>query len=202
LLLKSGTDEFRHTVKYLGDDDIVFAKGVYLYSYRSSRSRFEETRLPPIEYFYDTLNDEPLDDRDYQHAQRTWENFGIQNRRQYHDHYLLSDVLLLADVFESFRRSVYVQHRLECLHFITLPSLSWAIALKMTRVKLNLLTNPDAYLMVENAMREGIATISTRQALANNSYLTDYDRQQPTSFITYLDANNLYGAAMVQPLPV
>jgi len=111
--------------------------------------------------------------------------------RQYHDHYLLSDVLLLADVFESFRRSVYVQHRLECLHFITLPSLSWAIALKMTRVKLNLLTDPDAYLMVENAMRGGIATISTRHAVANNSYLTDYDQQQPTSFITYLDANNL-----------
>ena len=69
LLLKSGKDEFRHTVKYLGDDDIVFAKGVYPYSYMSSRSRFAETRFPLIECFYDTLNDEPLDDRDYQRAQ-------------------------------------------------------------------------------------------------------------------------------------
>ena len=202
LLLKDSKERFRHTTKYLGSDEIVFSKGVYPYSHMTDRRRFDETELPPIDCFYDTLNDEPLDPKDYERAQRTWKHFGITNLRAYHDHYLLSDVLLLADVFENFRNSVYAQHRIDCLHFFTLPSLSWAAALKFTGAKLDLLTDPAAYLMVENAMRGGIATISNRYASANNPLLDGYDDQQPTSYITYLDANNLYGAAMTEPLPV
>jgi len=168
----------------------------------TDRRRFDETELPPIDCFYDTLNNEPLDPKDYERAQRIWKHFGITNLRAYHEHYQLSDVLLLADVFESFRNSVYAQHQIDCLHFFTLPSLSWAVALKLTEAKLDFLTDPAAYLMVENAMRGGIATISNRYASANNPLLDDYDDQLPTSYITYLDANNLYGAAMVEPLPV
>ena len=122
--------------------------------------------------------------------------------QQYHDLYLLSDVLLLADIFENFRLSVFEQHGLDCLHYVTLPSLSWAVALKRTKVELELLTDPEAYLMVERGMRGGIATISTRHAVANNPEVADFDPSIPTSYITYLDANNLYGCAMSEPLPV
>jgi len=143
-----------------------------------------------------------LDVKDYGRAQKTWSRFGVKNLCQYHDHYLLSDVLLLTDVFENFRNTIFENHRLDCLHFVTLPSLSWAIALKMTGIQLDLLTDPAAYMMIENSMRGGIATISHRYAKANNPQVPDYDNQLPTSYITYLDANNLYGAAMIEPLPV
>ena len=202
LLLKSGKDRFVHTAKYLGDDEMVFAKGVFPYAYMTCRERFHETELPPIESFYDSLNEESLDIKDYERAQQIWSHFRIDNLRQYHDHYLLSDVLLLTDVFENFRNTIFNNHRLDCLHFVTLPSLLWAIALQMTGVQLDLLTDPAAYLMIENSMRGGIATISHRYAKANNPQVPDYDDQLPTSYITYLDANNLYGAAMVEPLPV
>ena len=120
---------------------------------------------------------------------------------QYHNHYLLLDVLLLADVFEHFRNSVYSSHKLDCLHFITLPSLAWAMALRHTKVKLDLITDPAAYLMLENNMREGIATISQRHATANNPYVEGEDKGESTRYITYLDSNNLYGHAQSDPLP-
>ena len=75
LLLKSGKENFLHTTKYLGDNEHVFSKGVYPYSYMTDRSKFEETQLPPIDAFYNTLNDEPLDCKDYSRAQQTWTYF-------------------------------------------------------------------------------------------------------------------------------
>jgi len=157
--------------------------------------------LPPIESFYDTLNDEPLSSEDYKRAKQIWEVFDIKTLQQYHDHYLKTDVLLLPDVFENFRNTIYGEHRLDPLHFITLPSLAWTTALKRTGVKLDLITDADMYLMIENNMRGGIATISHRHAVANNPSMNDeYDPSKPHSFITYLDANNLYGTAMSEPL--
>jgi len=135
-------------------------------------------------------------------AQRVWSKYNMQNLQQYHDHYLLMDVLLLADVFENFRSTVAANHNLECLYFITLPSLAWAMALKYTDAKLDLITDPDAYLMIENSMRGGIATISQRYASANNRHLEGYDDSEASRYITYLDANSLYATAQSQPLPI
>ena len=119
LLLKSSKENFVHTSKHLGDDDDVFSKGVYPYGYVSSSEKFEETQLPPIEAFHDSLKDEPLKQEDYVRAQQTWSKYGMQNMQQYHDHYLLTDVLLLADVFEYFRKTIMSEHNLDCLHFVT-----------------------------------------------------------------------------------
>ena len=82
----------------------------------TDRSKFEESQLPPIEKFYNTLTDEPLSAEDYERAQHIWNFYNIQNLRQYHDHYLKSDVLLLADVFEHFRHDVLQKHGLDCLY--------------------------------------------------------------------------------------
>jgi len=202
LLLKDGKHNFHHTTKYMGDHDLVFAKGVYPYSYMTDRSKFDETQLPSIGNFYNTLKDKPLSEKNYQRAQQIWKFFGIKTLHQYHDHYLMSDVLLLADVFEHFRRDVLQKHGLDCLHYPTLPSLAWSMALKHTGAKLDLITDPEVYLMVENSIRGGISTISNRYSKANNSLLPDFDPSEPTTFITYLDANNLYGSAQSEPLPV
>ena len=83
LLLKSGRENFPNTTRYLADDDLVFAKGVYPYSYVTSREKFEDTQLPPIEAFHNTLTDEPLDVKDYERAQATWKRFGMKTPVSY-----------------------------------------------------------------------------------------------------------------------
>ena len=124
LLLKSGREKFKNTTRYLGDHDLVFAKGVYPYSYMTCADKFDETELPPIDEFHDKLNDEPLDAKDYDRAKKTWTHFDMKTLRDYHDHYLLADVLLLSDVMENFRNTVLDERKLDCFHFYTLPSIS------------------------------------------------------------------------------
>lgn len=142
-----------------------------------------------------------MSDQDYLHAQRVWDVFNIQNLGQYHDLYMETDVHLLADVFENFRDLCIDMYGLDAAHFYTAPGLAWQAALKMTGVELELLTDPDMHLFVEKGLRGGIAMISKRYAKANNPYLNDYDPGQPSNYLMYLDANNLYGWAMCQPLP-
>ena len=84
----------------------------------------------------------------------------------------------------------------------TTPSLAWSMALKHTEVELDLITDEDAYLMLENSIRGGISTISNRYSKANNPLVPGFDPEQPTTYITYLDANNFYGKAQSKPLPV
>jgi hypothetical protein len=202
ILVKSGKDKFEHTIRHLGDNDLVFAKGVYPYSYMDSSARFKETSLPSKDRFYDILNDQHLSDEDYDRARQTRSFFNVQDLKGYHDHYLLTDVLLLSDVFENFRQSIYSNHQLDCLHFCTLPGLAWSMALKYTGVELQLLTGPDKYLMIENSMRGGISNVSCRRGIANNPLMEKgYDPSLPHKFLSYFDANNLYGWSMSQCLP-
>jgi len=101
-----------------------------------------------------------------------------------------------------FHNTIYGEHRLDPLHYITLPTLAWTTALKRTGAKLDLITDPDMYLMIENNMRGGITTTSHRHAVANNlSMNVEYGSSKPHSIITYLDANDLYGTAMSEPFP-
>ena len=123
--------------------------------------------------------------------------------RGYHDLYLESDVLLLADVFENFRNVCLKNYKLDPAWYYTSPGIAWDAALKMTGVELELLTDPDMLLMIEKGVRGGISMISKRHGKANNKYMgEEYDPSQPSKYITYLDANNLYGWAMSKPLPI
>ena len=123
--------------------------------------------------------------------------------RGYHDLYLESDVLLLADVFENFRNVCLNNYKLDPAWYYTSPGIAWDAALKMTGVELELLTDPDMLLMIEKGVRGGISMISKRHGKANNKYMgEEYDPSQPSKYITYLDANNLYGWAMSKPLPI
>ena len=151
--------------------------------------------------FYSGLSQEGITDDDYQHAQEVWTTFDCQTIGDYHDLYLRTDVLLLADVFENFRKTAMETYGLDPAHYLTLPGYSWDALLKLTNVELELLTDPDMYLFIEKGLRGGISMVSHRHAIANNPQMENYDPEQPTSFLQYLDANNLYGWAMSQPMP-
>ena len=110
--------------------------------------------------------------------------------------------MLLADVFEFFRQSCLENYELDPAHFVSLPGLAWQACLKKTNVELELLTDYDMVLMVEEGIRGGICHAMQRYAKANNKYMKDYDKKKKSSYIQYLDANNLYGKAMTEKLPV
>ena len=121
--------------------------------------------------------------------------------RDYHDLYLESDVILLSDVFENFREVCSKNYGWDPAWYYTAPGLAWDAALKLTEVNLELLTDPDMLLMVEQGIRGGVSMISTWYGKANNKYTKEYYTNLPSKFITYLDANNLYEWAMSKPLP-
>ena len=118
------------------------------------------------------------------------------------DLYVQSDTLLLADVFENFRNTCIKVYELDPAHFLSLPGLTWQACLKKSNIKLELLTDYEMLLMVEEGIRGGICHSIHRHARANNKYMKNYDENKESSYIQYLDANNLYGGAMFQKLPV
>ena len=151
--------------------------------------------------FYSGLSQEGITDQDYKHAQQVWDTFNCATLGDYHDIYLETDVHLLADVFENFRRTALSTYGLDPAHYYTIPGYSWDCLLKCTNVSLELLTEPHMYLFVEKGLRGGISMVSQRHAAANNQYMENYNNEEPTSFIQYLGANNLYGWAMCRPMP-
>ena len=195
-------DDF-HNTKYTfrSNTSLLTRKGVYPYDYVSSLDKLSETKLPPKEEFYSKLNDEDITDEDYQHAINVWNTFGCKTLRDYHNLYLKSDVLLLADVFENFRKTCLHHYKLDPAHYYTSPGLAWDACLKTTGQHLQLLSDYDMLMMFELGIRGGITHISKRYAEANNKYMKDYDPDKESTFIQYLDANNLYGWAMSQNLP-
>src|SRR5690606_8694799 len=158
--------------KGLAPLDLLTRKGIYPYSYMNSWKRFEETQLPSKEAFYNDLDDSPISDEDYNRATQVWNTFGIQNMGQYHDLYLRTDVLLLADVFENFRDIALEYYKLDPCHYFTATGMSWDALLKMSGIELDLLTNVDDYQFFESAVRGGICQISKRHSIANNKYLS------------------------------
>ena len=143
-----------------------------------------------------------ISEDDYQHTQQVWEEFGIHNLGDYHDLYLRTDVVLLANVFEAFRNTCLKHYKLDPAHFYTSSGLAWCACLKCTGIKLELLTDPDMLLMFEWGIRGGITQAVRKYAAANNPYMEDkFNLNEDTTYLQYLDANNLYGWAMSQPLP-
>ena len=172
--------------------DLLTRKGIYPYEYVLSWDKFSETQLPPIEFFYSNLNDSKLSEDDYQHVQNVWKAFNIKNEL-----YLENDVILLANVFEAFRDTCLKHHRLDPAHFYMSPGLAWKACLKKTGVKLELLTDPDMLLMFEQGIRVGITQVVHGYAKANNPYMGEkFKPDEESSYLQYLDANNLYGWAM------
>ena len=202
--LVKGSDEFPIIQRIFAEENmrrLLLKKGIYPYEYMDSFERFGETKLPEKEKFYSGLSGKGITDEEYAQAKQVWETTGCRNLGDYHDLYVQTDTLLSADVFENFRNVCQEKYGLDPAHYHSAPGLSWDALLKKTGVELELLTDLDMHLFIEREMMGGISMANKRYAKANNPRVEGYDPTQPTNYITYLDANNLYGWAMSLPLP-
>ena len=119
----------------------------------------------------------------------------------YQDHYLKKEALLLADVYEKFIDICLKYYGLDPSHYFSAPGLIWDAMLKMIVIELKKISDIDQYLFIEKGLRGGISYIVKRHSQANNKYCPDYDPKKPSTFISYLEINNLYGWAMNEYLP-
>ena len=131
--------------------------------------KFNETSLPEKGDFHSHLNMDDITDADYAHTKRVCKDFEIKNLGEYHDLYVQSDTLLLADVFENFRNMCLKIYELDPAKFISVAGLAWQGALKNTNVKLDILTDVDMLLMVEKGITGGICHFIDMQKLITNT---------------------------------
>lgn len=197
-------EDFHCLRKHFPEDNhfsLLTRKGVYPYNYMSNWETYLEDSLPSQSKFFNTMTNEHISTEDYQHAQSVWSQFEIHNLGEYTDLYLKSDVLILTDIFESFRKTCKRHYQLDPAFYITAPSLSFDAMLLKTGVKLELLNDLSMIRMIQSGIRGGVVMCSHRHAKANNKSMTDYDPSKEDSYIVYLDCNNLYGYSMCQHLP-
>jgi hypothetical protein len=154
-LKAKSNDGFRIVEKVFGATkaNLLTRKGVYPYDYMSSWDKFEEPSLPTRKKFYNSLKKRHISRADYKYAQLVFKEFGLTSLGEYHDLYLLTDTLLLACVFEEFRDMAMNNFKLDPAHYFSLPGLAWDAALKMSKVKLELITDINKYIFLELGMR-------------------------------------------------
>ena len=189
--LKYTSEEF--TGKELS---LMSQKGVYPYDHMDSFEKFDQTELPTKDQFYSILNDQDITNDEYNHAKKVWKTFNIKTMGEYHDLYFKSDMFLLADLFKSFRKTCLQYYKLDQCHYFMSQGLSLDAMLKMTDIKLELMTEVDMFQFIEKGMRGGVSYIANRYGKANNKYIKEFDEKAPSKYITYLEANNLYGWAV------
>ena len=171
--LKDGN--LNNLYKYYQDEkfQLLRRKGIYPYDWLDDITKFNHEKLPKKDKFYNILSNEDITNEDYKHAQTIWKKFNCKTFKDYHMLYLQSDTLLLGDVFENFRTTCLDTYKLDPARYFTYPGLSWDALLKETKVKLDLLKDPDMLLMIEKGIRGGISTITHRYAKANNPYIQE-----------------------------
>ena len=164
--------------------------------------KFDETNIPSIKDHYSNLQLKNITKEDHNHAKNVWDTLKIKNLGEYHDLYVQLDTAQLADVFENFRTVCLKEYELDPTYFVSTPGLALEAMLKITKVKIELLTDIDMVLMVENGIRGGLTQVVKKYGVANNKYLPDYNKNKKSTYLQYLDANNLYGYAMIKKLPL
>ena len=124
-LIKRFASTYEFCNKDLNKFILLLRKGVYPYEYMDNWERFNEMSLPSKESLYNNLNMENIEDIDYRHGNNMFKRFKLKNLGEYHDLYVQSDTLLLADVFENFRKTCLKVYELDPAHFLSLPGLAW-----------------------------------------------------------------------------
>ena len=181
-------------------------KGIFPYDYIDSFEKYNETNIPSDENFYNKLKLEHITQQEKAQFLKVWNSIESPSLGKYSDLYLKTDVLILADVFENFRKISLEYYKLDPVNFFTTASLSWQAMLSKTNVNLDLLTDIDMYTLFENGIRGGISQVcgdryvdvSDKNFISNKNINKDDENQE---WLHYFDANNLYGHSMSQKLP-
>ena len=168
LVSNSPKDDLIYTSKVLKGKrlNLMSQKGVYPYDFMDSFEKFNQMELPTKDQFYSILNDQHITDDEYDHAKKVWKTFHIITMGEYHYLYLESDALLLTDVFENFRKTCMQYYKLDPCHYFTSPGLSWDAMLKMTNIKLELMTDIHMFQLIEKGMRGGVSYIANKYGKA------------------------------------
>ena len=197
-------DDFKNLEKYFTPEQVKLLKqkGFFPYDYLDSIEKLKDTEPPPQKAFYSKLTGKGINNYNYKHVLNVWKTFKMKTFKDFLEVYNITDVLLLADVFEKFRDVCLKNYGLDPVYYYTAPGLAWDAMLKMTKINLELLSDVDMLLMIEKGIRGGISIISNRYGKANNKYMKDYNKKEVIKFLMYLDANNLYGVGMSQKLPI
>ena len=203
LVVNLPANGFKNLEKYFKPEHVrlLKQKGFFPYDYLDSLEKLKDDKPPPQKAFYSKLKDKGINDSNYKHVLNVWKSFNIKTFKNYLKLYNISDVLLLADVFENFRDLCLKNYGLDPVHYYTAPGLAWDAMLKITNINLELLSDVDMLLMIEKGIRGGISIISNRYGKANNKYMEEYNEKEASKYLMYLDANNLYGCAMSEKLP-
>lgn len=196
------THEFNHLHQWFPDESQFSLLTRNPYEYMNSWERYNDQSLPYKDAFYSSLNNEHISDEDYTHAKSVWNEFSICDLGQYTDLYLKTDVLLLTDIFENFRKTCKRHYHLDPAFYVTAPSLSFDAMLFKTSIELELIDDFAMVNMIQSGIRGGVCLCSQRYAKANNEFIEGYDPLMPESYIVYIDCNNLYGYSMSQTLPL
>ena len=197
-------EDFKNPHKYFTPKqaEILKQKGFYPYEYMDSEEKFNNTKPPPQGAFYSNLSGKGISNKNYNHVLNVWNTFNMKIFKEYHELYNITDVLLLADVFENFRDICLKIYGLDPVYYFTAPGLAWDACLKVTGVQLELLSENNMLLLFEKGIRGGISIISNRYGKANNKYMRKgYNKNIPSKYLMYLDENNLYGCGMSMKLP-
>ena len=175
----SPVGEFLNQTKIHGTNiDLLMKKGVYPYEFMDSFEKFEVS-LPGKNAFFSRLTGSEISEKDFEHACNAWKRFGMKNMGEFHDVHLKTDVLLLSDVFESFRKVCECHYELDPARFYTTPGLAWDAMLKMIKVRLELLGDVEMLLMIERGIRGGNSNAFFQFSRANNKFMKEFDENEP-----------------------
>ena len=200
-LTKTIDDNDRISLKQeFGEENyqLLTRKGIYPYDYFDNTKKYNEENLPDKEEFFNKINNKNISDEDYNHAKNVFEKFECENLLDYSILYLKTDICHLSDVFQKFSNFAYEKYELDPRHSYTLPGFSWQAMLKMTKIELELISDPDMYLFLIDTIKGGISVCNKKHVIADNKYIDKNTKNN--KYLMYLDANNLYGVSMIQSL--
>ena len=193
---------------------LLDGKAPFPYSFCTSiQALYDRKTLPDKQFFDNDLTGEACSDEDYAKAQTIWNAFNCENMQKFCQVYVYSDVILLAEVFANFKEEIYKAFELDVCQYLSTPHISMDAMLKMTGVKLELLDDPEMIDLVSKSIRGGVsyaglryAKTRKRQRVGEGVRLTEVDtgayHGDDGTCLAYFDKNNLYGEAMMRPLPV
>ena len=183
--------------------ELLMKKGVFCYEYLDDETKLLETSLPDKDLFFDKLKNRSISQAEYDHAQTVWKRMCCRDIGDYLSVYLATDVMLLADCMEAFRKMCYERFRLDPARYLSLPHFAWHSMLLFTGAKLDLVPSPDMYFFIKRGIRGGVASIMHR--LVEDVNIPEmgklYNSEKPRKEIAAFDCVNLYGLALCRALP-